>query len=299
MSQFKSILHASRLRTLPLALSCIITGNAMAYYLGAFHWSIFFLSIVTTLLLQIVSNFSNDIGDSEKGTDNEDRIGPQRAIQSGVMTPDELKKILKITMLLALLSGIALILVANILWWEKLLLFLVGLIALWAADNYTKGDIAYGYRAYGDVFVFLFFGIIGVIGSMFLNVHQINNAALLPAIGVGCLTTSVLHLNNLRDMMNDAKSGKITVAIQFGYENSRIYFIVLILSGLLSWGSYVFTQNLTNWFSYTYWLGFISFILILIKFLKIKELKDFDSLLKPTALATFFLSILFFISQVL
>lgn len=299
MSQFKSILHASRLRTLPLALSCIITGNAMAYYLGAFQWEIFFLSIVTTLLLQIVSNFSNDIGDSEKGTDNEDRIGPQRAIQSGVMTPDELKKILKITMLLALLSGIALILVANILWWEKLLLFLVGLIALWAADNYTKGDIAYGYRAYGDVFVFLFFGIIGVIGSMFLNVHQINNAALLPAIGVGCLTTSVLHLNNLRDMMNDAKSGKITVAIQFGYENSRIYFIVLILIGLLSLGSYVFTQNLTNWFSYTYWLGFISFILILIKFLRIKELKDFDMLLKPTALATFFLSILFFISQVL
>jgi 1,4-dihydroxy-2-naphthoate octaprenyltransferase len=299
MSQFKSILHASRLRTLPLALSCIITGNAMAYYLGAFQWEIFFLSIVTTLLLQIVSNFSNDIGDSEKGTDNEDRIGPQRAIQSGVMTPDELKKILKITMLLALLSGIALILVANILWWEKLLHFLVGLIALWAADNYTKGDIAYGYRAYGDVFVFLFFGIIGVIGSMFLNVHQLNNAALLPAIGVGCLTTSVLHLNNLRDMMNDAKSGKITVAIQFGYENSRIYFIVLILIGMLSWGSYVFTQNLTNWYSYTYWLGFVPFMLILIKFLKIKELKDFDMLLKPTALATFFLSILFFISQVL
>ena len=299
MSQFKSILYASRLRTLPLALSCIITGNAMAYYLGAFQWGIFFLSIVTTLLLQIVSNFSNDIGDSEKGTDNEDRIGPQRAIQSGILTPSELKKILKFTIILALVSGITLLLISNILWWEKLLLFLVGLIALWAADNYTKGDIAYGYRAYGDVFVFLFFGIIGVIGSMFLNVHQINNAALLPAIGVGCLTTSVLHLNNLRDMMNDAKSGKITVAIQFGYENSRIYFIVLIISGMLSWGSYVFTQNLTNWFSYTYWLGFISFILILIKFLRIKELKDFDSLLKPTALATFFLSILFFISQVL
>lgn len=299
MSQFKSILHASRLRTLPLALSCIITGNAMAYYLGAFQWEIFFLSIVTTLLLQIVSNFSNDIGDSDKGTDNGERIGPARAIQSGLMTPDELKKILKITMLLALLSGIALILVANILWWEKLLIFLVGLIALWAADNYTKGDIAYGYRAYGDVFVFLFFGIIGVIGSMFLNVHQLNNAALLPAIGVGCLTTSVLHLNNLRDMMNDAKSGKITVAIQFGYENSRIYFIILILIGMLSWGSYVYTQNLTNWFSYSYWIGFIPLILILIKFLRIKELKDFDSLLKPTALATFFLSILFFISQVL
>ena len=299
MSPFKSILYASRLRTLPLALSCIITGNAMSYYLGVFQWEIFFLSIVTTLLLQIVSNFSNDIGDSEKGSDNEERIGPRRTIQSGMIAPNELRKILKMTMLLASLSGIALILIANILWWEKLILFLVGLISLWAADNYTRGDIAYGYRAFGDVFVFLFFGIIGVIDSMFLNVHQLNNAALLPAIGVGCLTTSVLHLNNLRDMLNDAKSGKITVAIQFGYENSRIYFIVLILIGMLSWASYVFTQNMTNWFSYTYWIGFIPLIIILIKFLRIKELKDYDLLLKPTALATFFLSVLFFISQVL
>lgn len=299
MSQFKSILYASRLRTLPLALSCIITGNAMAYYLGAFHWSIFFLSIVTTLLLQVVSNFSNDIGDSDKGTDNNERIGPARAIQSGMMTTSELKKILKATIILALLSGITLILISNILCWEKLILFLIGLFAIWAADNYTKGDIAYGYRAYGDIFVFVFFGIIGVLGSMFLNVHQINNAALLPAIGVGCLTTSVLHLNNLRDMMNDAKSGKITMAIQFGYENSRIYFIVLLLVGILSWGSYVYTQNMTNWFSYAYWVGFMPLILIMVKFFRIKELKDFDSLLKPTALATFFLSVLFFISQVL
>jgi 1,4-dihydroxy-2-naphthoate octaprenyltransferase len=299
MSQFRSILYASRLRTLPLALSCIITGNAMAYYLGAFRWSIFILSIITTLLLQIVSNFSNDIGDSEKGTDNEERIGPERAIQSGMITPSELKKILKASMILALLSGLALILISNILWWEKLILFLIGIISLWAADNYTKGNVAYGYRAYGDIFVFLFFGIVGVVGSMFLTVHQINNAALLPAIGVGCLTTSVLHLNNLRDMMNDAKSGKITVAIQFGYENSRIYFILLLLFGIVSWGSYVFTQNLTNWFSYVYWIGFIPFLIIMIKFLKIKELKDFDQLLKPTALATFLLSVLFFISQVL
>lgn len=299
MSQFKSILHASRLRTLPLALSCVITGNAMAFYLGAFQWRIFILTILTTLLLQIVSNFSNDIGDSEKGTDNAERIGPQRTIQSGILTPDELKKILKITIALALLSGITLILNSNILWWEKLILFLLGLISLWAADNYTKGNIAYGYRAYGDIFVFLFFGILGVVGSMFLNIHQLNNAAVLPAIGIGCLTTSVLHLNNLRDMINDAKYGKITMAIQFGYENSRIYFIILILIGIFSWAGYVFTQNITNWFSFAYWIGFIPFIFILIKFLKIKELKDFDLLLKPTALATFFLSILFFFSQVL
>lgn len=298
MGQLKSIIYASRLRTLPLALSCIITGHAMAYYLGAFHWVVFILSILTTLLLQILSNFSNDLGDSEKGTDNEDRIGPKRAIQSGLLSPAEMKKLLKIMIGLALVSGILLLVFANILWWEKLILLAIGLTAIWAAMNYTQGNVAYGYKAFGDVFVFLFFGIIGVIGSLFLNIHQINNAAFLPAIGVGCLAASVLHLNNMRDLINDAQSGKITVAIQLGYENSRIYFILLILSAIASWSSYVFTQNITNYFSFMYWVGFIPLILIVVKFLRIKELKDFDTLLKPTALTTFFLSILFFISQI-
>jgi len=299
MGKFKSILYASRLRTLPLALSCIITGHAMAYYLGAFHWVVFILCLLTTLLLQVLSNVSNDLGDGEKGTDNEERVGPPRAIQSGMLSPIEMKKILKTIRVLALISGILLLLFARILLWEKLILLVIGVSAIWAAINYTQGNIAYGYRAFGDVFVFLFFGIVGVLGSLFLNIHQINNAAFLPAVGLGCLATSVLHLNNMRDLINDAKCGKITVAIQFGYENSRVYFILLILAAIASWSSYVFTQNVTNYFSYVYWLGFIPLIFILMKFLKIKELKEYDILLKPTALTTFMLSILFFISQIL
>lgn len=298
MSLLQSIIYASRLRTLPLALSCIITGNAMAYYFGAFNWKIFILSLVTTLLLQIISNFSNDLGDSEKGTDNDARIGPKRAIQSGLLSINELKRISKTTMILALVSGVVLLYIANLLWWEKLILLLIGLSGIWAADNYTNGKVAYGYRAFGDVFVFLFFGLIGVLGSLFLNIHHINNAALLPAIGLGCLTTSVLHLNNMRDMINDANSGKITVAIQLGYENSRIYFIFLLFTGIGAWGSYVWTQNVANLYSYSYWIGFIPFLFVIGKFWKIKELKDYDSLLKPTAIACFFLSILFFLSQV-
>ena len=299
MSLLPSIIHASRLRTLPLALSCIITGNAMAYYFGAFDWKIFVLSLVTTLFLQIVSNFSNDIGDSEKGTDNNERIGPTRAIQSGLISANELKLISKTTMILALLSGVALLCISNLIWWEKLILLLIGLAGIWAADNYTNGKVAYGYRAYGDVFVFLFFGLVGVLGSLFLNIHHINNAAILPAIGIGCLTTSVLHLNNMRDMINDKNSGKITVAIQLGFENSRIYFIILLLLAICAWGSYVWTQNITNLYSYLYWIGFIPFIFILTKFWKINEFKDYDNLLKPTAMACFFLSILFFLSQVI
>ncbi len=298
MSLLQSIIYASRLRTLPLALSCIITGNAMAYYFGAFNWKIFILSLVTTLLLQIISNFSNDIGDGEKGTDNDTRIGPKRAIQSGLLSINELKRISKTTMILALVSGVVLLYIANLLWWEKLILLLIGLAGIWAADNYTNGKVAYGYRAFGDVFVFLFFGLVGVLGSLFLNIHHINNAALLPAIGLGCLTTSVLHLNNMRDMINDANSGKITVAIQLGYENSRIYFILLLITGMGAWGSYVWTQNVANLYSYSYWIGFIPFLFVIGKFWKIKELKDYDSILKPTAIACFFLSILFFLSQV-
>ena len=298
MGLLKSIIYASRLRTLPLALSCIITGHAMSYYLGAFHWVVFNLCILTTLLLQILSNFSNDLGDSEKGTDNEARIGPKRAIQSGMLSHDEMKKMLKAMIGLALISGILLLLFSNILWWEKLILLAVGLGAIWAAMNYTQGNVAYGYRAFGDIFVFLFFGIIGVLGSLFLNIHQINNAAFLPAIGVGCLAVCVLHLNNMRDLINDAHSDKITVAIKLGFENSRIYFVLLILAAITSWSSYVFTQNVTNYFSFIYWIGFIPLIFIVIRFLRLKELKDFDLLLKPTALTTFLLSILFFISQI-
>jgi len=297
MNHLKSIVYAARLRTLPLAFSCIITGQAMAYYLGAFHWGIFILSIITTLLLQILSNFSNDVGDSEKGTDNEDRIGPKRAIQSGLMTVEDLKRLSKITKTLALTSGLILLYFSFLLWWEKLILFLVGLAALWAADNYTNGKIAYGYRAFGDFFVFIFFGIVGVMGSFFLNIHQFNNAAILPAVGLGFLTTSVLHLNNMRDMVNDAQSGKITMAIRCGYENSKIYYTLLILLGISSWGSYVWTQNIVNLYSYIYWLGFVPLLITLFKFWRIKEYKDYDHLLKPTALSCFLLSILFFLSQ--
>lgn len=299
MTTIQKILSAARLRTLPLALSCIITGNAIAFYFNSFSGLIMGLSILTTVLLQVLSNFSNDLGDSEKGTDNAERIGPKRAIQSGEVSADEMKSWIKITAVLALVSGVLLILIANMLWWEKLIIFILGLSALWAANNYTRGKIAYGYKAFGDLFVFIFFGLVGVLGSLFLSIHQVNNAAFLPAIGIGALSVAVLHLNNMRDFVNDKASNKITFAIRLGFENSKIYFILLILIAIISWGSYVFTQNAINFFSYIYWFGFLPLLLILAKFLKTKDYKDYDKLLKPTALSCFGLSILFFISQIL
>lgn len=297
--KLEDIIIASRLRTLPLAMSSIITGNAIAYYFGAFNWPIFILSILTTVSLQLLSNYSNDLGDSEKGADNDDRIGPKRTIQSGRISTSEMKRIIKISILSSLLFGIGLIVISNLLWWEKLGLFIIGIASIWAANNYTRGNLAYGYRALGDVFVFLFFGLVGVLGSLFLNIHSLNNAALLPAIGVGFLCTSVLHLNNLRDMHTDKIANKLTFAIKLGYENSKLYFLFLILGAILIWGSYVFTQNITNYFSFLYWIGFIPFLGILIRFFKIEHHAAYDQLLKPTAISTFILSILFFISQIL
>lgn len=298
MSKLKNIISAARLRTLPLALSCIFTGNAIAYYFEAFSWLVFSLSILTTLFLQVLSNFSNDLGDSEKGTDNVDRIGPVRATQSGAFSPTEMKKLIKMMVGLSLISGILLILVSQILWWEKMFIFVLGLLAIWSANNYTKGNVAYGYRALGDIFVFIFFGIVGVLGSLFLSIHKINNAAILPAIGVGLLSVSVLHLNNMRDFVNDKNSGKITWAIKIGFENSKIYFLLLIIGAIISWSAYVFTQNQVNYYSYLYWIGFLPLIFVLIKFFKVRENKAYDNLLKPTALTTFLISILFFLSQI-
>ena len=249
MNQIDPYLQAARLRTLPLSLSSTIVGNAMAYYLGVFHLSIFLMTIGVVMLLQILSNYANDLGDSEKGTDNVDRIGPKRTVQAGLFSLDEMKRNINIIIVLTLVSGIGLIMISNVLWWERILLFILGLSSIFAAVAYTRGHISYGYRGLGDLGVFVFFGLLGVLGSMYLNLHFINNAAILPALGVGLLSVAVLHLNNMRDRIEDQKSNKKTLAVRIGRENGRIYFLLLILFAIIFWASYVFTQNSVNWFS--------------------------------------------------
>jgi len=299
MNQIDPYLQAARLRTLPLSLSSTIVGNAMAYYFGVFHLSIFLMTLGVVILLQILSNYANDLGDSEKGTDNVDRIGPKRTIQAGLFSHDEMKRNINIIIGLTLASGIGLIIMSNLLWWERILLFILGLSSIFAAVAYTRGHFSYGYKGLGDLSVFIFFGLLGVLGSMYLNLHFVNNAAILPAIGVGLLSVAVLHLNNMRDRIEDQKSKKMTLAVKIGRENGRIYFLLLILFAIIFWASYVFTQNSINWFSYLYWIGFLPLLLILKRFFSIREDSGFDALLKPTALTTFLLSVLFFISQIL
>jgi len=298
MSLIKNLIYASRLRTLPLACSCAIVAGAIAYYLEAFDGAIFSMSLLTIVLLQILSNFANDLGDSQKGTDNEHRIGPIRAVQKGLISIYKMENYVKALTGITFISGLILLYFSNMLIGQKVFFIILGISAIAAAKLYTMGEIAYGYRGYGDLFVFLFFGIIGVVGALFLYIHVLNLAAFLPAIGVGCLSVAVLHLNNMRDMENDALSGKITLAIRLGNENSKLYFMFLIVIGIFSWGFFPASQTVVNLYSYLYYIGFLPLFFVIYSFFKIKKKSEYDRLMKPLAFSVFFISLLFFISQI-
>ncbi|TXI79087.1 MAG: 1,4-dihydroxy-2-naphthoate octaprenyltransferase, partial [Flavobacteriales bacterium] len=175
----KHWLHAFRLRTLPLAVSSIIVGSALAYIVDGevmgspgFRRSVLFLALLTAVLLQILSNLANDLGDHQHGTDNNERVGPQRAVQSGIITPAQMKRAMLICGTLAFLSGCALIVIALGLSLRTLAFLLIGLLAIGAAVKYTFGKNPYGYAGLGDISVFLFFGIVGVCGTFYLHTTQ-------------------------------------------------------------------------------------------------------------------------------
>jgi len=230
----KSWLKAFRLRTLPLSLSCIATGSFLAGAEGKFDWAVFLLSVITTLFLQILSNLANDYGDTRHGADSPQRVGPSRTVQSGEINAASMKNAIGLFAFLALISGVGLLVVSfgNLLSWQFLFFFLLGLGAIAAAIKYTAGRNPYGYKGLGDLFVFLFFGIIGVAGSYFLHTHRIKPVILLPAASVGLLCAGVLNVNNMRDRISDAGSGKITIAVRLGAVNAKYYHTVLIL---LAW----------------------------------------------------------------
>ncbi|MEO0902530.1 MAG: 1,4-dihydroxy-2-naphthoate octaprenyltransferase [Bacteroidota bacterium] len=210
MNPFKAWLMAARLRTLPLSISGILMGTALAISANAFNGCILLLALLTTIGFQITSNFANDYGDGVKGTDNEDRIGPARALQSGLITKNNLKIGIILSSLLSLILAFLLLYVAfGLDYMGYFIVFTVlGILSIWAAIKYTMGSKPYGYQGLGDISVFLFFGLLGVLGSLFLYTKTWNWPAVLPAIAIGFLCVGVLNLNNLRDVVSDKKSGK-------------------------------------------------------------------------------------------
>ena len=228
-------IKAFRLRTLPLALSATTLGSLVAHAENRFRWSVFIFGTLTTLFLQILSNLANDYGDARKGTDSEHRIGPLRVTQSGLVSKKQIEWMIGIFVLLSLISGSLLI------WFglrgDNMLLyglfFLLGISAIYAAVKYTIGKRPYGYMGFGDIMVFIYFGILGVAGTYFLHTHTLHPSILLPASSVGLFSMGVLNLNNLRDHENDAMNGKYTLVVRMGVQWAKAYHVILLLTALI------------------------------------------------------------------
>lgn len=316
----KHFIKAARLRTLPLSVSGIIVGAFLGLSDNYYHvvsnldnqelpicignsypWEtlIFWLAILTTIGFQVVSNFANDYGDGVKGTDD-NRTGEARMVSSGVISPKQMKRAIIITTVLTLIVAILLIYVAfgknNFIY--SLLFFVLGIASIVAAIKYTVGKSAYGYSGFGDVFVFVFFGLLGVVGTYFLYTKQVNFPIFLPAFSVGLLSTAVLNLNNMRDRENDAKSGKNTIVVKIGTEFAKYYHYYLIASAFLVALLYV-VVNYRSPFQFLFIVAFIPLIKHVLYVIKNKDEALLDGELKKVALSTFLFAVLFGLGNIL
>ena len=293
MANTKAWLQAARLRTLPLSVSGILVGSFYAFSQGYTNWLILGFALLTTLGLQVLSNFANDYGDGIKGTDNENRIGPERAIQSGAITVAAMKKGIIVTSLLTLASAITLIYLSfgkdDFVY--SLFFFFLGLAAIAAAIKYTVGNSAYGYRGLGDIFVFILFGLVSVLGCYFLFAKTIDTLILLPAISIGLLSVAVLNLNNMRDRISDGQSGKNTLVVQIGPEKAKVYHFTVIGTALALPLIFAIFNNFKP-VQYLFLLAYIPLLLHLKTVAKNTEPRDLDPELKKVALSTFLLSVL-------
>lgn len=287
-------IKAFRLRTLPLALSSILMGGFVAFGDGESNWLVLLLAVLTTLLLQILSNLANDYGDFVKGTDNDQRLGPTRALQSGEIDRMSMKQVIYFFALLSFISGVLLIIGAfgSEMLLRSLLFLLIGIAAIWAAIRYTVGVKAYGYSGLGDLFVFVFFGLVAVIGSYFLITLRFEALVLLPAITLGLFSTAILNLNNLRDVKNDKASDKITLVVKYGFSNAQHYHAFLIIGGWISISAYIL-MKFSSFSPFLILLSLPFFIRNVVVVYKVKDEQKLDPELKYLALSISFFTLLF------
>ncbi len=300
MSKTKAWIHAFRLRTLPLALSSIMLGSLIAASYNQFNSIIFILAITTTLFLQILSNLANDLGDSISGADNANRVGPERAVQSGDISKMEMKNMLYVFITLSLISGSFLIYEAAqiINLQEALIIFTIGILAILAAINYTIGKNPYGYMGFGDLFVFIFFGLVGVLGCYFLHTGDLHWDILLPASSVGLLSTGVLNLNNMRDIENDAQTGKRTLVVKIGSKAAKNYHLIILSLAMLLAIAYSIIHY-KSIFQFIYLLSFPLIIRHMNTVIKNDEPQKLDPELKKLAISCFLFSLTFGIGTLL
>lgn len=300
MTKSKAWIHAFRLRTLPLSLSGIILGSLMARSAGFWNTSIFLFALLTTVLFQILSNLANDLGDSQKGADNAGRVGPERAVQSGIISMKSMKNAVILFSALSFISAACLIYIGAKDKSTSLLITyaVLAVFCVLAAITYTVGKKAYGYHGLGDFFVFIFFGLVSVLGVYNLypsdfSWQDFRWENLLPASTIGLLSMAVLNLNNMRDRSNDAKVGKRTLVVKIGADAAKFYHSFLIFGGIITYAIYVFKFHADNKWMLLSLAPCVLLIVHLRKVMQITNEKDFDPELKKVALSAFGISVLF------
>lgn len=345
MNKIHYYIESFRLRTLPLSLSGVILGGFLAAATGVsevaaaagsteaagsavamesvgssvavFRTVPFVLAILTTLCLQILSNLANEWGDLKKGTDNGERLGPIRSIQSGALSIDEFKHTIFVFVGLSAVSGLALLYFSfgSLFAKESLIMLGLGALAIVAAIKYTVGKGAYGYYGLGDLFVFIFFGLVSVCGSYFVIAHTFTVGLLLPGAAIGMLSMGVLNLNNMRDIENDAQCGKRTIPVMIGLAKARIYHCVLIIGSLICFLIYAemhcyamqhaHTLDNQGFFeNYTRCVSFMFLIAAPVMALHLRRVfgfegKQLDGELKVLSLSTLLVAVLFGLGQVI
>ena len=235
MSKVRAYITSFRLRTLPLSLSGVLLGSLLAASDGYFKTTTFVWAMLTTVALQILSNLANEVGDLTKGTDNEHRLGPIRSAQSGALSMREMVQAMIVFGVIAIITGSLLIYEAfrDLLNWKSISLFIAGGASIVAAVKYTVGKSAYGYRGLGDLFVFIFFGLVSVMGSYFAMSGVLPWICVLPAAAIGFLSSGVLNMNNIRDIENDSVCGKRTIPVILGIRGAKIYHFVITLLAVI------------------------------------------------------------------
>jgi 1,4-dihydroxy-2-naphthoate polyprenyltransferase len=215
-------LMAARIRTLPAAIAPVLVGTALAGWEHVFHPLRFIAALVGAIFIQVGTNLSNDYSDARRGADAEDRLGPVRVTAGGLVPPNQVLVATYVSFGVAVLAGVYLVVVAG---WQ---LLLVGAASILAGVLYTGGPKPYGYEGLGELFVFLFFGIVAVAGSYFVQVKHLDWKAFALAVPVGLLASAILVVNNFRDIDSDRRAGKRTLAVRLGRQRTRTMFAVIV-----------------------------------------------------------------------
>ncbi|MDV3751455.1 1,4-dihydroxy-2-naphthoate octaprenyltransferase [Elizabethkingia anophelis] len=293
-------IKAARLRTLPLSLSGIILGSLIAKWklnsVGE-SWDVwvFVLALVVTLLYQVLSNYANDYGDGVKGTDKK-RAGEAeaRAVASGKITAKQMRNAVILFSILSLAFTILLLYKAFFPGHIQAFYVFIGLgvACIFAAIGYTVGKRPYGYMGLGDVFVFVFFGLVSVMGSYYLFTKTFDWQMILPATAVGLFSVAVLNLNNMRDIESDAESGKHTLVLKMGFKKAMIYEIILLQLPLILILTYMMVYEIRSYYAYIFIILFLPLMALRRRIMETKEPKNLDPYLKQVAIMCFAMSLL-------